>query len=225
MCVGCLNSLLTHPLPRATPHFRANVLYYCCLLLFCTGKRKFPIWLPYAYGMFTYAYTHSYTPCILCCVAHCHHYECAKKFTVDDLLKIQIGPSVMGAVPGKVSSALLCPCVCVQCMATIHHARTHAHTHRQIRCDAPLKIQVTATAAAGDKVRPVRALRMQMSKASGAAAWLGLAGANERNGTVMAAFNTILAIVEKFSPSGKTMQAEMRTAATAAAAAAETCST
>lgn len=55
-----------------------------------------------------------------------------------------------------------------------------------------------------------------MSKASGAAAWLGLAGANERNGTVMAAFNTILAIVEKFSPSGKTMQAEMRTAATAA---------
>lgn len=85
---------------------------------------------------------------------------------------------------------------------------------------------MTATAAAGDKVRPVRALRMQMSKASGAAAWLGLAGANERNGTVMAAFNTILAIVEKFSPSGKLCkqrQAEMRTAATAAAA--ETCST
>lgn len=135
MCVGCLNSLLTHPRPQATPHFRANVLYYCCLLLFCTGKRKFPIWLPYAYGMFTYAYTHSYTPCILCCVAHCHHYECAKKFTVDDLLKIQIGPSVMGAVPGKVSSALLCLCVCVCVYNVWLPFITHAHTHTHTQTD------------------------------------------------------------------------------------------
>lgn len=77
----------------------------------------------------------------------------AKKFTVNDdatqrrrLAQFQIGPAVMGAVPGKVSPVVDNTPMCVR-VCVCHSSRTHT------RCDAPLKIQVTA---AGDKVRPVR---------------------------------------------------------------------
>lgn len=85
-------------------------------------------------------------------VAHCHHYECAfmvrqEVFTATTTCSNSNWASCNGSSARKgVASGRqhshACACVCV-----CHSSCTHT------RCDAPLKIQVTA---AGDKVRPVR---------------------------------------------------------------------
>lgn len=144
MCVGCLN---LHPRSYCSPSLsllhsttvRANVLYYCCLpgwLLFCTGKRKRPIWLPYARILYVCLYLLH----VSYAVAHCHHYECAfmvcqevysqrRRDAATTTCSISNWASCNGSSARKgVASGRQHSHVCA-CVCAIHHARTHVATH------------------------------------------------------------------------------------------------
>lgn len=119
-------------------------------LLFCTGKRKRPIWLPYARIVCVYVYIYymylMLWPTVIIMNVRLWY---AKKFLQSTTTTCSNsnwascnGSSARKGVASGRQHSHVCACVCV-----CHSSCTHT------RCDAPLKIQVTA---AGDKVRPVR---------------------------------------------------------------------